>query len=140
MIAISVPCPFCNANAGFRLETEKVGQQEEEQQIMWVGCTNCGAGGPNANSPEEAMLLWNQRVMDLSDDLHEMAQWESALKGGLVTGTARDVIRRRAEAVLRRVGDGPGESAGGRNPEVREIDGAQDPGREHVDAEGHGPS
>lgn len=45
------PCPFC-------------GNPDVRQHRACVECKRCGADGPSARTPEEAVEKWNQRAME----------------------------------------------------------------------------
>ena len=68
------PCPFCGAE-GRKLEDVclPIGN--------WVCCCGCKATGPEAETPEEAEALWNQReesnrIRDLERRLAECGEGE----------------------------------------------------------------
>jgi hypothetical protein len=49
-----LPCPFC--------ESENARRPMQDVFCKWiVGCEDCGAEGPQAETPEEANDAWNQR-------------------------------------------------------------------------------
>ena len=50
------PCPFCGSREGEIFDTV-----EGEFMRYWVFC-RCGATGPVAFMPEEAVALWNSRT------------------------------------------------------------------------------
>lgn len=54
-----VPCPFCGGMKMRRKRSRKWG--------YFVGCP-CKALGPNAATPDEAVLKWDHRVLQTSFD------------------------------------------------------------------------
>lgn len=53
------PCPFCWSE-GY---TSYLGGSKH-----YVFCRNCGATGPVAHTPDDALRLWNKRVKRIEDE------------------------------------------------------------------------
>lgn len=56
------PCPFCGSKR-IRINSTREDREEEDKlQTYWGLCMDCGADGPNAESAEEAVRMWNERM------------------------------------------------------------------------------
>ena len=52
-------CPFC----GFLPQMEIMeGDDEESNTAYWISCESCKMTGPEGDTVEEAVELWNKRI------------------------------------------------------------------------------
>ena len=56
----SVPCPFC-ASRGDQLLVERWSAEDDPDASYHVECLQCGANGPQADTPLAAAQAWNER-------------------------------------------------------------------------------
>lgn len=56
------PCPFCGTH-----NQQVMGKEDTQLRLCRVCCEECGFGGPNFNSREQAIGWWNRRDVDSND-------------------------------------------------------------------------
>lgn len=69
------PCPFCRERRALRVHEfhgqtdagrcDACGQRILERWTVWVvTCSGCGARGPDGDSREDAIEIWNERAAE----------------------------------------------------------------------------